>query len=80
MTDQELPDTPTPVRDLLREASRRLAEGGVASPEYDAAELLAHVLGTTRGQLPLTDAVQPAASRRTTASSAGGRPGSRSST
>ena len=29
----------------------QLAEAGVASPEYDAAELLAHVLGTTRGQL-----------------------------
>ncbi len=41
----------TPVRELLREAARRLAEGGVASPEYDAAELLAHVLGTTRGHL-----------------------------
>ena len=27
-------------------ADRRLAEAGVASPEYDAAELLAHVLGT----------------------------------
>ena len=50
-------DEPTPVRDLLREAARRLAEGGVASPEYDAAELLAHVLGTTRGRLPLVEPV-----------------------
>jgi release factor glutamine methyltransferase len=52
-------DEPTPVRDLLREAARRLAEGGVASPEYDAAELLAHVLGTTRGRLPLAEPVEP---------------------
>jgi release factor glutamine methyltransferase len=51
------PARPAAVRDLLREAARRLAEGGVASPEYDAAELLAHVLGTTRGQLPLVDGV-----------------------
>ncbi len=34
-------------RDLIREATARLADAGVASPEYDAAELLAHVLGTT---------------------------------
>jgi release factor glutamine methyltransferase len=45
------------VRELLREASRSLAAGGVASPEYDAAELLAHVLGTRRSQLPLVDLV-----------------------
>ncbi len=47
-------------RRLLRDASARLAEAGVASPEHDAAELLAHVLGTTRGRLPLVDAVEPA--------------------
>jgi release factor glutamine methyltransferase len=35
----------------LGEAVRRLAEAGVPSPEYDAAELLAHVLGTTRSCL-----------------------------
>ena len=40
-------------RDLVRRAGRRLAEAGVASPEHDAAELLAHVLGTTRGGLTL---------------------------
>ena len=62
MTD--LPDEPgepepTTARDLLREAARRLAEGGVASPEYDAAELLAHVLGTTRGQLLLVEGIRP---------------------
>ena len=57
-------DQPTPVREVLREAARRLAEGGVASPEYDAAELLAHVLGTTRARLPLVDEVEPALRER----------------
>jgi release factor glutamine methyltransferase len=45
---------------VLREATAVLADAGVPSPEYDAAELLAHVLGTTRGRLltapPPTDA------------------------
>ncbi|NHC23274.1 peptide chain release factor N(5)-glutamine methyltransferase [Nocardioides sp. IC4_145] len=46
---------------MLAEATARLREAGVASPEHDAAELLAHVLGTTRGRLVLVDAVdQPA--------------------
>lgn len=40
-------------RHALREAEERLAAAGVPSPAYDAAELLAHVLGTTRGRLPL---------------------------
>ncbi|MEO7351688.1 MAG: peptide chain release factor N(5)-glutamine methyltransferase [Marmoricola sp.] len=44
-------------RALLRAAASRLSEAGVASAEYDAAELLAHVLGTTRSQLPLVDSV-----------------------
>jgi len=44
---------------LLRDAAARLSDAGVASPEYDAAELLAHVLGTTRSRLPLVDAVEP---------------------
>ena len=35
-------------RTLLAEAVRVLREAGVASPEYDARELLAHVLATTR--------------------------------
>ena len=35
----------------------RLRDAGVASPEHDAAELLAHVLGTTRSRLPLVDEV-----------------------
>jgi release factor glutamine methyltransferase len=44
-------------RDLLRDAEVRLEAAGVASPAYDAAELLAHVLGTTRGRLSLVDGV-----------------------
>ncbi|MFC7503588.1 peptide chain release factor N(5)-glutamine methyltransferase [Nocardioides sp. GCM10030258] len=48
-------------RALTAEASARLQSAGVASPEYDAAELLAHVLGTRRSQLPLIDEVAPAA-------------------
>jgi release factor glutamine methyltransferase len=38
-------------------AVERLREAGVASPEHDAAELLAHVLGTERSRLPLVDEV-----------------------
>lgn len=53
-------------RTLLTEAVRRLAEAGVASPEHDAAELLAHVLGTTRGRLPLVDEVPPSVVARYT--------------
>lgn len=44
-------------RAVLSAAVDRLREGGVASPEHDAAELLAHVLGTTRSRLPLVDDV-----------------------
>lgn len=44
-------------RDVLAAAAGRLREAGVASPEHDAAELLAHVLGTTRGSLALIDDV-----------------------
>ncbi|HEU4512372.1 MAG TPA: peptide chain release factor N(5)-glutamine methyltransferase [Nocardioidaceae bacterium] len=50
-------------RDLVADAARRLREAGVASPEYDARELLAHVLGTTRGGLVLVDDVDDARSR-----------------
>jgi release factor glutamine methyltransferase len=39
------------VRTLLSEATVQLAEAGVASPDYDAAELLAHVTGVRRMQL-----------------------------
>ena len=44
-------------RRLLADARTRLRDAGVASPEHDAAELLAHVLGTTRSRLPLVDVV-----------------------
>ncbi len=47
------------VRPLLRAAEERLAGAGVASPAHDAAELLAHVLGTTRARLPLVETVPP---------------------
>ena len=40
-----------PARALVRAGAERLAAAGVASPEHDAAELLAHVLGTTRSRL-----------------------------
>jgi len=45
---------------LVREAAARLGSAGVASPEHDAAELLAHVLGTTRPHLSLVGDVTPA--------------------
>lgn len=48
-------------RDVLAGATATLREAGVASPEHDAAELLAHVLGTTRSRLPLLDEVPAAA-------------------
>lgn len=44
-------------RQVLADAVTRLREAGVASPEHDAAELLAHLLGTTRGNLALVDEV-----------------------
>ena len=47
-------------RALVKDAALRLARAGVASPEHDAAELLAHVLGTTRANLPLSDTVDDA--------------------
>jgi release factor glutamine methyltransferase len=46
-------------RAVLAAATRRLAETDVPSPEYDAAELLAHVLGTSRAQLFVIDTVPP---------------------
>jgi release factor glutamine methyltransferase len=51
-------------RSLLAAAADRLRAGGVPSPEHDAAELLAHVLGTTRAQLPLVDEVAAADAER----------------
>lgn len=46
-------------RELLATAAARLEQAGVASPAHDAAELLAHVLGTSRGRLVLVDSVAP---------------------
>ena len=44
---------------MVRAAARRLAGAGVASSEYDAGELLAHVLGTTRSRLAMVETVSP---------------------
>jgi release factor glutamine methyltransferase len=44
-------------REVLAGAEARLREAGVASPEHDAADLLAHVLGTDRSRLVLVDDV-----------------------
>ena len=44
-------------REVVARAAARLGEADVASPEHDAAELLAHVLGTTRSRLALVDDV-----------------------
>jgi release factor glutamine methyltransferase len=46
-------------RALLADGVARLASAGLPSPEYDAAELLAHVLGTTRSRLALVEEVDP---------------------
>ncbi len=47
-------------RTVLRDAARRLGEAGVASPDHDASELLAHVLVTTRSELVLVERVDSA--------------------
>ncbi len=47
-------------RELLRQAAAQLALAGVASPEYDASVLLAHVLGVPRSGLFLIDEVAAA--------------------
>lgn len=54
----------TTARDLLVAATERLAEAGVASPAYDAAELLGHVLGVPRMQVPLVRDVEGGAVAR----------------
>lgn len=48
----------TTTRTLVDRAAERLRAAGVASPEYDARELLAHVLGTTRLGLALVADVE----------------------
>jgi release factor glutamine methyltransferase len=45
----------TTARELVAQAAKRLADAGVASPEYDAAELLAFVCGVERTRLGLTE-------------------------
>ena len=45
---------------VLAAAAARLRDAGVPSPEHDAAELLAHLLGTERSRLPLIDDVPSA--------------------
>ena len=45
----------TTARALIADAVRRLSAAGVASPNYDAAELLAFVCGTTRARLGLLE-------------------------
>jgi len=51
-------------RELLGAATARLSSAGVESPEHDAQELLAHVLGVTRSRLALGDDVPDALSER----------------
>jgi release factor glutamine methyltransferase len=45
-------------REVVAGGTRRLAEAGVASPDYDAAELLAYVCGTSRTRLGMTEVSQ----------------------
>ena len=49
------------VRTVLGAATARLRDAGVESAAHDAAELLAHVLGTTRSELLFVDRVEDAA-------------------
>jgi release factor glutamine methyltransferase len=51
-------------RTLVAAAAARLREAGVPSPDHDAAELLAHVLGTDRSRLPLVPEVTAEAEGR----------------
>ena len=44
-------------RSAVRRATAVLAEAGVPSPDFDAAELLAHVLGTTRSKVLLAEGI-----------------------
>jgi release factor glutamine methyltransferase len=51
-------------RRLLSQAADRLREAGVESPDHDAAELLAHLLGTERSRLAMVDKVASADARQ----------------
>lgn len=59
MTGPDRPDRPG-VPALLRDAAARLTAAGLASPDHDARELLAHALGVARSRLPLRDGVDAA--------------------
>ncbi len=48
------------LREVRRTAARRLRAAGVPSPEYDADELVAFVLGVDRGRLATADEPTPA--------------------
>jgi release factor glutamine methyltransferase len=52
------------LRALLRDAEARLVAAGVPSPAYDAAELIAHVLGIRRTALPLRTQVDDRAAEQ----------------
>jgi release factor glutamine methyltransferase len=54
----------TAVRALVKRAADQLADAGVASPRHDAEELLAHVLGLSRGGLASVDEVSEEHRRR----------------
>lgn len=47
-------------RSVLTQASARLSQAGVPSPDHDAAELLAHVVGRSRGELTLVAEIDEA--------------------
>lgn len=51
-------------REVLAQAAERLQAAGVASPSFDAQELLAHVLGTSRAALVLHEAPTPEQAER----------------
>jgi release factor glutamine methyltransferase len=48
------------VRPLLHQAASQLREVGVASPDQEARQLMAHAAGVELARLPLLDAVQDA--------------------
>lgn len=54
----------TTVRALVKRAADELAGAGVASPRHDAEELLAHVLGLSRGRLVGVDEIDEEHRRR----------------
>lgn len=55
MVNQAKGPAMTAAREVVAEGTRRLSEAGVGSPDFDAAELLAFVCGTSRLKLGLVD-------------------------